>query len=79
MTTLADMSLWDICIRAAGPLKAVTVTLNSEFLGPAEIGTFIEASGELMREGKQLLFARGLITCEGKSVMAFSGMLKRFS
>jgi len=79
LLTLADMSLWDICRRAAGPLKAVTLTLNSEFVAPGPIGKFIVASGEATRIGKSILFARGDIRCGEAILMTFSGALKRLS
>ncbi|MEE2691489.1 MAG: PaaI family thioesterase [Pseudomonadota bacterium] len=77
LLTLADMSLFDICFRALGRFKAVTVTLNSEFLGAGPVGAFIESTGEMTRSGKSLLFSRGLITAAGKPLMSFSGILKR--
>lgn len=77
LLTLADMSLFDICFRALGRFRAVTVTLNSEFLGPGPIGEFIEATGELTRAGRKLLFCRGLVTAKDAAVMSFSGVLKR--
>ena len=79
LMTLADMSLFDICFRALGRIKAVTVTMNAEFLGPGPIGEFIEATGEMTKAGKSLVFARGLITAKGKSVLSFSGSLKQIS
>ena len=79
LMTLADMSLWDICRRVEGNFRAVTVTLNSEFLAPGPVGAFIEASGEMTKAGRSYLFARGLVTAEGKSLLSFSGTLKRFS
>lgn len=79
LLTLADMSLFDACFRALGRLKAVTVTMNAEFLGPGPIGEFIEATGDVTKAGKSLIFARGLITANGKSIMSFSGSLKRIS
>jgi len=77
LLTLADMSLFDIAFRSVGPFRAVTVTLNSEFLAAGPIGEFIEATGELTRGGKRLLFARGQISAAGKPLMSFSGILKR--
>jgi uncharacterized protein (TIGR00369 family) len=79
LLTLADMSLWDICRRVVGPFKAVTLTLNSEFLSPGPVGKFIVATGEPMKIGKSLLFARGAVACEGETLLSFSGTLKRFS
>lgn len=79
LLTLADMSLWDICRRVVGPFKAVTLTLNSEFIAPGPIGKFIVATGEPLRIGKSLLFARGVVACDGETLLSFSGTLKRFS
>jgi acyl-coenzyme A thioesterase PaaI-like protein len=77
LLTLADMSLWDICRRVIGPFRAVTVTVNAEFIGPGPVGKFIMATGEPTKIGKSLLFARGLVACDGEPLLAFSGTLKR--
>jgi len=79
LMTLADMSLFDICFRAAGRFPAVTVTMNSEFLSPAPLGEFIEATGEVMKAGRTTVFVRGVITAKEKAVLSFSGSLKRLS
>ena len=79
LLTLADMSIWDICRRAAGPFNAVTLTLNSEFVAPGPIGRFIVAGGEAVKIGKSILFARGDIRCGDEVLLTFSGALKRFS
>ncbi len=79
LMTLADMALWDICRREIGVFKAVTVSFNADFIGPGPVGSFIEASGEMTKAGRNLLFARGLITAGEQSVMSFSGTLKRLS
>lgn len=79
LLTLADMALWDICRRVIGPFRAVTVTVNAEFIGPGPIGKFIMATGEPTKIGKSLLFARGIVTCEGTPLLSFSGMLKRLN
>lgn len=78
LLTLADMSLFDICHRKLGAFKAVTITLNTEFLAPAPIGVFIEAAGEMIGGGRKLLIARGLVTAGGKPLVSFSGTLRRF-
>ena len=77
LMTLADMALFDIVFRKTGPFKAVTVTMNSEFLAPAPIDAFIEASGEVLKAGRSMFFVRGLVTSGDKSLLSFSGSLKR--
>ncbi|MCB2114643.1 MAG: PaaI family thioesterase [Parvularculaceae bacterium] len=77
LMTLADMSLWDICRRVAGPFRALTVTMNAEFVGPGKIGEFIMATGEATKIGRSLMFARGKVTCADETLLVFSGSLKR--
>ncbi len=77
LLTLADMSLWDICRRVVGPMRAVTVSVNADFVGAGEVGAFIMATGETTKASGSLLFARGLITSNGKTLMNYSGILKR--
>ncbi len=77
LLTLADMALFDICIRAVGRFRGATVTLNSEFIAAGRIGAFIEAGGEIIKREGGLLFARGLVSSEGETLMSFSGGVKR--
>lgn len=79
LLTLADMALFDIVFRSSGPMRAVTVSLNADFVRAAPLGSFIEASGEPVRIGGALLTARGLIRCKGEIVVSFSGTLKRLA
>ena len=79
LLTLADMALWDIARRRIGPFRAVTLTLNSEFIAPGPIGTFIEATGEVLRAGRSLVFVRGVILAKSETVLSFSGTLKLFA
>lgn len=77
LLTLADMSLFDACLRADPKFRGVTVTMNSEFLAGAPIGAFIAASSQILRMGRSLVFLRGLAMAEDKELLAFSGTLKR--
>jgi acyl-coenzyme A thioesterase PaaI-like protein len=78
LLTLADMSLWDVARRKIGPFRAVTLTLNSEFIAPGPIGAFIEATGEVLRAGKSLVFVRGIVAAKGDTILSYSGTLKLF-
>lgn len=78
LMTLADMALFSIAMHGANKgFRAVTVTLNGEFLRPAPIGEFISATGEVTRRGASLAFVRGLVSAGDKDLLAFSGTLKR--
>ena len=77
LATLADMSLWDICRRKIGPFRAVTVTLNTEFLAPGRLGEFIYAEGEALKTSGGILFSRGVVRAGDRTLMGFTGSLKR--
>lgn len=80
LMTFADFSLFMIAGSDGQEVNGVTVTMNCEFVGPAQAGDFLLARGELVRGGRSLVFARGTImTAEGAPVLAFSGTIKRFS
>lgn len=79
LMTLADMALFNTCWKALDGSMAVTVSLNSEFLRPAPIGAFVEASGEMTGGGRSLFFARGMVRAGDQDLLAFSGTLKRLS
>ena len=74
--TFADYALFMIGNQAMGG-RAVTVSLNGEFVGPASLGDLVEATGEVVRAGGSLIFMRGLIQVGDRPVMTFSGVVKR--
>jgi len=78
LVTLADLSLFTIAREEIGEAASVTLTLSNEFLGPARLGELVEASGDVVRAGRSLIFVRGLLTAEGRPVLNYSGILKKF-
>lgn len=78
LMSLADVALWDICRREieSEVLLASTITMNLEFVSSAKIGDFIQASGDLIKRGKNILFVRGLIKNDEKILLSFSGTMK---
>lgn len=79
LMTLADMSMFAIARRSLGRSPAVTVSLTTEFLGPAPAGAVVRASGEVVRAGGSLIFVRGLMTAGDAAVLAFNGVLRKFA
>ncbi len=76
MMTFADFALFSLSQRARGGTLGVTVNLSGDFLGPAYVGEWIEATGEVTRSGKSLTFVRGMLTAEGRPMLSFSGVIK---
>lgn len=78
LMTFADNALFNIAQDALkGSDWSVTVTMNSEFLGAAHEGDLLQATGEVTRAGGSTVFARGLVTAEGRPCLAFSGSMKK--
>lgn len=77
LMSFADFSLFSIAHNALRGVKAVTLTCNCEFLSAGSLNGWVEASGDVLRETRSLVFVRGLITQQQRSVLAFSGTLKK--
>lgn len=74
-----DVSLF-AAARSLGLITAgtaVTLDLNTHFIGGARIDTMVEARVELLKETGRLLFLRGLL-CQGEDIAAeFSGTIRK--
>lgn len=79
LMTFADYSLFMLASSDGEEVSGVTVAFNCEFVGAAHAGNLLLARGERSGGGRSLVFARGTITCEGRTVLAFSGTIKRMT
>jgi uncharacterized protein (TIGR00369 family) len=77
LATLADYSLFMIAIKHVGGSSPVTVSLNTDYLGAARLGDRLEASGEVVKAGAQLVFVRGKVTAGEKPILGFTGVIMK--
>lgn len=77
LMSFADFALFAFAADSLKTGYAVTVGFSSEFLSAAKPGSVIEAHGSVTRETGSMIFARGMISAEGKPVMSFSGIMKK--
>lgn len=77
LMTFADFALFAHAHDHMGQGPCVTVQFESQFIGAAKQGVLIESRGEIVRTTRSMLFVRGLMSQEGKPVLAYSGILKR--
>lgn len=77
LMSFADFSLFAIARQALKDTKAVTVTFNGEFIAGGAPDIMVEARGEVLRATRSMVFVRGLLTQEGRTLLAFSGTLKK--
>jgi uncharacterized protein (TIGR00369 family) len=79
VTTLADVALSFTLVTAQEGIEGIsTVSLNTEFLGPAKLGDWLEASAKVDRLGGSLAFAHGRIAAADKPVATMSGVFKLY-
>tara|TARA_R110002096_G_scaffold48158_1_gene128064 strand:- start:434 stop:853 length:420 start_codon:yes stop_codon:yes gene_type:complete len=76
LMSFADFSLFSIA-RNQVKGDCVTVGFNSEFVAAGQVGDLIESSGEVIRATRSLLFVRGTVYSGDKTLLSFSGILKR--
>lgn len=71
----------DYCLFAIAGLAldgpGVTVSLFNDFLSGAREGELIEATGEVTKAGRSLIFVRGELKSGERLLLTFSGTLKR--
>ncbi len=79
LTTFADYCLFAIAARELGDGPAVTLTLNTEFVGAGRQNDLVEGFGEIVKAGRSILFVRGIIQVGVSPLALFSGTIKRLA
>jgi uncharacterized protein (TIGR00369 family) len=53
-----------------------TVTLQIDYLAPAQLGMWIEGEAQVLRVTRTLVFAQGIVTADGAPAVRTSGILR---
>ena len=77
LMTFADAMLGALVYSQLDDQYSVTVTFNSEFLGPGAATRPIYASGRVIRETGSMVFVQALLEQDGQPILAFSSTLKK--
>ena len=77
LMTFADYALFCIADEDLQGTGSVTASMNCEFIDAARIGDLVEASGEVVRAGRSLVFIRGIVTTGGRPLLNFSAIVKK--
>ncbi len=77
LMAFADFALFAIAHDGLQGGYGLTVAFTSEFLDGPRIGEYVEARGEVLREGGSLVFVRGIVTSDGRPCLNFSGTIKK--
>ena len=79
LMTFADIAMFQIAYQEMEGASGVTVQLDSTFIDGAYVGELIEATGEVVRAGGSLIFVRGQITTGERTLMTYSGVIRKFT
>ena len=79
LMTFADFALCLAAIHGLPGERCVTVSLSCEFTAPGQVGDFIESTAEVVRRARSLTFVRGTITAGDRTLLNYSGIVKRLS
>jgi uncharacterized protein (TIGR00369 family) len=78
------LSLIDVALFAGSRMfglidagTAVTLDLNTQFIGAGKSGVPLDCEVELLKETRRLLFLRGLVVQEGEKIAAWSGTIRK--
>jgi uncharacterized protein (TIGR00369 family) len=53
-----------------------TINLSADFLAPTPLGSWVEGRTDMLRKGRNFVFAQGMTTADGVPVMRSSGIFK---
>ena len=53
-----------------------TISLQVDYLAPAELGAWVEGEADVLRTTRTLVFAQGLVSADGKPCARVSGIFK---
>jgi len=79
LMTFADIALFQTAYQQMEGSRGVTVQLDSTFVDAVRVGDLVEATGEVVRAGGSLVFVRGRISVQNRTVMTFSGIIRKLS
>lgn len=76
LMTFADIALGCAVARALDGVHCVTAQLQFHFVSAVPVGSFITCRPEIIRKTSQLIFIRGLVESQGRTVVSCDGMFK---
>ena len=59
--------------------RFATLSLQTQFVAVARIGDFVTCTAEVVRQGKDIVFVRGLIKVGEKNIASVEGIWKRLA
>ncbi len=76
LMTFADRSMGMTCWYANGQRRQATVQLDAHFVGPVQIGEFVEAKCRVVRRTRSLIFMSAELVVGDRVVVTANGVWK---
>jgi uncharacterized protein (TIGR00369 family) len=73
---LADIVMGRTVRDALEGARALTISLNCDFVGPAKLGDRIRGTAKITRKTRSIVFISGELTVEGRTIMTATGLWK---
>ena len=77
LMTFADFALFAHALDALEGKPGVTVAFNGEFVGAGVAGAVVTSVGEVVRNTRSLIFARGTLYQNDAVIFAWTGIIKK--
>jgi acyl-coenzyme A thioesterase 13 len=71
---LADIVMGRTVRDALGDARALTISLNCDFVGPAKLGDRIRGAANITRKTRSIVFISGELTVEGRPILTATGL-----
>ena len=79
MMALADIAMGKTVHAALEGGRAVTISLNCDFIGPVKLGETIVARASITRRTRSIVFVTATLGVEGRAIMTATGLWKILS
>jgi uncharacterized protein (TIGR00369 family) len=76
LMTLADLALGYASGHGSEDKALLTISLNADFAGSAQVGEWIEAHVDVQQSGRSLAFANCYLSVDGRRLVRASGIFK---
>jgi len=76
LLTFADIALGIVVAEALGAANCATAQLQYQFVAAARAGNFITCEPEIVRQTSQMVFVRGLVKADGRTVGSADAIFK---
>lgn len=74
LMTFADHALSLMVWEASGRALCSTIHLDSHFLSAVRPPAFVELDGQILKQGRNVAFLRGVLRVDGADIMEASGV-----